>query len=48
MLTIRDDHVGNHFNDKFIPLCHVGYFINGYERKLTVGYICFTFYTFGD
>ena len=48
MLIIRDSHVDNHFSDKFVPLCHVGYFINGDRRKLTVGYICCTFYTFMD
>ena len=29
MLTIKDDHIDNHFNDNFVYLCHVGYFING-------------------
>jgi len=29
MLAIRDDHVGHHFNDKFVSLSHVDYFING-------------------
>ena len=29
MLVIRDDHVDNHFSDKFVPICHVGYFFNG-------------------
>ena len=48
MLAIRDGHVDNHFSEKFIHLCHVGYFINEDERKLTVEYICRTFYTFGD
>ena len=48
MLTIRDGHVDNHFSDKFVHLCHVGYFINADRRKLTVEYICCTFYTFGD
>ena len=48
MLAIRDGHVDNHFNDKFVSLCHVGYFINGYLQKLTTEYICHTFYTFGD
>jgi len=48
MLTIRDGHVDNYFSDKFVPLCHVGYFINGDEQKLTIEYICCTFYTFGD
>ena len=33
MLTIKDDHVDNHFSDKFIPPCHVGYFINGDGQK---------------
>ena len=28
MLTIRDEHVDNHFSDKFIHMCHVDYFIN--------------------
>ena len=36
MLAIRNGHVGNHFSDKFIHLCHTGYFINGVKRKLTV------------
>ena len=48
MLIIRDDHVDNHFSYKFIPLCHINYFINGDERKLTAEYICRTFYTFGN
>ena len=48
MLTIRDDHVDNNFSGKFVPLCHVDYFINDDGRKLTVGYICHTFYTFGN
>jgi len=48
MLAIRDDHVDNHFSDKFVSLCHIGYFINDDERKLTAGYIYCTFYTFGD
>jgi len=50
ILTIRDCHVSNHFNDKFkfIHLYHVGYFINGDGGELTAGYICRTFYTFGD
>jgi len=48
MLIIRDGHVNNHFSDKFVPMCYVGYFINNDKRKLTVGYICHTFYTFGD
>jgi len=38
MLSIRDGHVDNHFNDKFVSLCHVGYFINGDRWKLTVEY----------
>ena len=46
MLTIRDNHVDNHFSDKFVHLCHVGYFINGDGRKLNVKCICRTFYTF--
>ena len=41
-------HVGNHFSDKFVPPCHIGYFINGDGRKLMVGYICRTFYIFRD
>ena len=48
MLAIRDDHVVNHFSDKFVLLCHVGYFINGDRRKLIVEYIYRTFYTFED
>ena len=48
MLTIRDGHIDNYFSDKFVPLCQVCYFINGDERKLTVEYICRTFYTFRD
>ena len=47
MLTTRDDYVDNHFSDKFVSLCHVGYFIYGDGKKLTIGYICYTFYTFG-
>ena len=41
-------HIGNDFTDKFVLPYHVGYFINGDKRKLTVGYICRTFYTFRD
>ena len=41
-MTIRDDHVHNYFNDKFVPLCYVGYFINGDGWKLTDEYICHT------
>jgi len=41
MLTI---YVDNHFNDKFVLLCHVSYFING--QKLMTRHICCTFYTF--
>ena len=32
ILAIRDDHVDNYFSDKFVPLCHVDYFINGDRR----------------
>ena len=46
MLAIRNGHVSNHFIDKFIHLCHVGYFINSDERKLMVRYISRNFYTF--
>ena len=46
MLTIRDDYVDNHFSDKFVPIYHVDYFINGDGWKLTVGYIYGTFYPF--
>ena len=46
MMTIRFGHVDNHFSDKFVHLCHIGYFINGDKRKLTTEYICRTFYTF--
>ena len=28
ILTIRVGHIGNHFSEKFVSLCHVGYFIN--------------------
>ena len=45
MLIIRDNQVDNHFSDKFVPLGHINYFINGDGRKLTNGYICCTFYT---
>ena len=48
ILTIRDGHVGNHFSDKFVPKCHVGYFINGDRQKFTARYICHTFYIFWD
>ena len=48
MLIIRDDHVDNHFSDKFVALCHVDYFINDDQRKLTTRYIDCTFYIFGD
>ena len=37
-------HVNNHFSDNFVFLCHIDYFINDNERKLTAGYICRTFY----
>jgi len=47
-IAIRDDHVDNHFIDKFLSMCHVGYFINGDGWKLTAGYIWGTFYTFWD
>ena len=46
MLTIRDDHVDNRFSEKFIPLCHVSYFIYDDRRKLTTKYIYHTIYTF--
>ena len=46
MLAIKDHHINNLFSDKFIHLCHVDYFINGDGYKLTVKYICRTFYTF--
>ena len=29
MLTIRDEYIDNHFSDKFVHLCYIGYFING-------------------
>jgi len=32
MLTI---HVGNHFNNEFVPPCHIDYIINDDGRKLT-------------
>ena len=44
----QHDYIDNHFNNKFVPLCHVGYFINSDGWKLTVRYICRIFYTFGD
>ena len=44
----QHDHIGNHFNDKFVLLYHVSYVINGDEWKSTIEYICRTFYTFGD
>ena len=46
MMTIRFGHVDNHFSDKFIPLCHVDYFINADRQKLMVVYICHTFLHF--
>lgn len=49
MLVIRDDYVDNYFSDKFISLCHVGYFINSDRvRKLKAEYIYRTFYIFDD
>ena len=48
MVTIKDDHVDNHYTDKFVHLCHVDYFINGDGQKITTGYIYHTFYTFED
>jgi len=45
MLTIRDDHVDNHFNGKFV---HIGYFINDERHTLVVRCIYCTFYTFGN
>ena len=29
MLIIRYDYIDNYFSDKFIPVCHVNYIING-------------------
>ena len=46
MLATRDDHVDNYFSDKFVPQCHINYFISGDRWKLTARYICHTFYTF--
>ena len=46
MPTIKNDYVDNYFSDKFVHLCHVNYFINCDERKLTTGYIYYNFYTF--
>ena len=43
MLAIRDYHVNNYFNDKFVFLCHVGYFINGDGWKLNIFIIFFIF-----
>jgi len=34
-------HADNNLSDKFVPPCHVGYFINGDRRKLTARYIAF-------
>ena len=48
MLTIRNDHIDNHFSDKFVSLWHLDYFINGDGQKLTAEYICRTFYTLRD
>ena len=48
MLEIRDGYVSNYFNDKFVSLYNVDYFINNDGRKLSVGYIYYTFYTLGD
>ena len=45
MLAIGDYHIDNYFSDKFVPMCHVDYFINGDEQKLTIGYICRIFYS---
>ena len=33
ILIIRDDHVDNHYNDKFISLYHINYFIN-YDKQI--------------
>ena len=46
MLAIRNDHIDNHFSDKFVPLCHVNYFINDDRCKLTVGCIFIVLFTF--
>jgi len=27
MQAIRDGHVDNHFSDKFVSLCHIGYLL---------------------
>ena len=43
MLTTRDDHVDDHFSDKFVPMCHVDYFINSDGWKLMARYICCIF-----
>lgn len=40
--------VTNYFNDKFIYLCHVGYFIDTDELKLTAEYIYHTFFIFSE
>jgi len=42
-LANRDDHLDNHLSDKFVSLCHIGYFINHDRQKLTTEYICRTF-----
>jgi len=46
MLTIRNDHVDNHLNDKFIHLYRIDYFINNNKQKLIMRYIYRTFYIF--
>ena len=38
----------HHFHEKFVPSCHVCYFINNDRQKLTTEYIYRTFYTFRD
>ena len=48
MLASRNDHVDHNFSDRFVHLCHVGYFINDEGQKLMDGYICHTFYTFDN
>jgi len=41
----QHDHINNYFSDKFVFLCHIDYFINNDEQKLTIKYIYCTFYT---
>ena len=46
--NLFSNHVANDFCDIFINLCHIGSFINCNGRKLTNGWTCHTFFTFGN